>query len=305
MSTAAVDPFAARQLFTGLFDDAALFPPGNAPMVRAVPAHLGYHDRADAELIGPFLCPASRLGELRSTLDDGVCIDVRVVVDTGIAGLPDAIAALTRDDRDPAVFREHGFEIALPADADLGTAARRLVAAIQATDQYAMPNVFVEVPIAATTSAALDVLADYDVFAKLRTGGSDAAAYPGERQVAEFILGCLDREVRFKCTAGLHHAVRNTDPATGFEQHGFLNILLAVSVALSGGDPAVVAAELAERDAEAIAERTRRISDDQANRIRRWFRSFGTCSIQEPLDDLVALGVLPDDPADRAVVALR
>ena len=26
-------------LFDGLFDDAALFPPGNAPMAAAVPAH--------------------------------------------------------------------------------------------------------------------------------------------------------------------------------------------------------------------------------------------------------------------------
>ena len=304
MSTAVADPYAARQLFTALFDDAALFPPGNTPMVRAVPAHLGYQDRADRELIGPFLCPASRLAELRSTLEDDAFIDVQIVVDTGIAGLPDAIAAVTRDDRDPSVFQERGFEIALRAEADLGTAARRLVAAIQATDDYVMPSVFVEVPLTATTSAALDVLADYDVFAKLRTGGTNAEAHPSEDQVAEFILGCLDREVRFKCTAGLHHAVRNTDPLTGFEQHGFLNILLAVSVALAGGDRAVVAAELADRDAAAVAERARLISNDRATRIRRWFLSFGTCSIQEPLDDLVALGVLPEDPADRAVVAL-
>jgi len=31
--------------------------------------------------------------------------------------------------------------------------------------------------------------------------------------------------VLFKSTAGLHHAPRNADPPTGFEQHGFRNLL--------------------------------------------------------------------------------
>ena len=298
MSTVVADAFAARELFTGLFDDAALFPPGNAPMVRAVPAHLAYHERPDAELIGPFLCPASRLAELRSTLADDAYIDVQIIVDTGIAGLEDALAAVTRDDHDPSVFQEHGFEIALRAEADLGTAARRLVAAIQALDQYPVSSTYVEVPIAATASDALDVLAEYDVAAKLRTGGTQASAYPTEEQVADFIVGCLDREIGFKCTAGLHHAVRNTDPDTGFEQHGFLNILLAVSVALAGGDREMVAAELADRHAIGVAARVRRLSPDRARTIRRWFRSMGTCSIQDPIDDLILLGLV-DDHSDR------
>ena len=94
------------------------------------------------------------------------------------------------------------------------------------------------------------MLAEYDVLAKLRTGGTDPIGLPRARtEVAEFLLACLDREVAFKCTAGLHHAVRNTAADTGFEQHGFLNLLLAVSVALAGGDREVVAAELADRDA--------------------------------------------------------
>ena len=34
-----------RGLFDGLFDDAALFPPGDAPMAAAVPAHRQLHER--------------------------------------------------------------------------------------------------------------------------------------------------------------------------------------------------------------------------------------------------------------------
>lgn len=280
----------AGGLFAAMFDDAALFPPGNAPMVRAVPGHLAYRQGADADLVGPFLCPASRLAELRAAVGDGE-IDVRVVVDTGIGGLEDAVAAIGRDDR-PAVLQAHGLEIALRADVDLATAARRVVAAVLAQDLDPGLPVFVEVPLVPSTEAALDVLAEYDVLAKLRTGGADAAAHPGETEVARFIVACLDREIAFKCTAGLHHGVRRTDPATGFEQHGFLNILLAVSVALAGGDAEVVAAELADRDPAAVVDRVVRLSDERGRTLRQWFRSFGTCSVDEPVDDLVALGLL-------------
>jgi hypothetical protein len=118
--------------------------------------------------------------------------------------------------------------------------------------------------------------------------------------VADFVVACLDREIAFKCTAGLHHAVRTTDQQTGFEQHGFLNILLAVSVALAGGDREAVVAELADRDAVGVAHRVRQLSTERATAIRRWFRSFGTCSIQEPLDDLIRLRLVPASPPTAA-----
>jgi len=41
-----------RSLFAGLFDDAALFPPGDAPMAAAVPAHRELRARL-GELVGP------------------------------------------------------------------------------------------------------------------------------------------------------------------------------------------------------------------------------------------------------------
>ena len=50
-------------------------------------------------------------------------------------------------------------------------------------------------------------------------------------------------------------AVRLTVSGTGFEQHGFLNILLAVDAALRGEHPEILAAILGERLANGLTER--------------------------------------------------
>ena len=60
---------------------------------------------------------------------------------------------------------------------------------------------------------------------------------------------CVDRGVAVKCTAGLHHAVRHTDPATGFEHHGFLNVLLAASALAEGASTETATGHLRDPDA--------------------------------------------------------
>ena len=36
---------------------------------------------------------------------------------------------------------------------------------------------------------------------------------------------------------------------------------------------------------------------DTLARTRRWFTSFGCCEVREPLEDLAALGLVPNDTA--------
>ncbi|WP_199752226.1 hypothetical protein [Actinoplanes sp. ATCC 53533] len=156
--------------------------------------------------------------------------------------------------------------------------------------------VYVEVPWGAAQPGALDALAGTGAHAKLRTGGSTAAAFPTEAALAAAIAGCLDRDLAFKCTAGLHHALRHSASDTGFEHHGFLNVLLATAALLDGADTTHAAEILAERSADALADAARRLSEAHVARLRDVFRSFGTCSITEPLTDLTALGLL-DPPA--------
>ena len=106
--------------------------------------------------------------------------------------------------------------------------------------------------------------------------------------LAEFIAACLDRELAFKLTAGLHHAVRYTDTDSGIEQHGFLNILAATAATLDGASMPDVIRVLSTRDAEGLLTALLTTGIDRA---RDWFQAFGSCSISEPLDDLVALGL--------------
>jgi hypothetical protein len=83
--------------------------------------------------------------------------------------------------------------------------------------------------------------------------------------------------------------VRHTDPANGFEHHGFLNVLVATRAALDGAPVDDVAGVLAVRDGSTL---TRDLDVDGLTSARRWFRSFGSCSIEEPIDDLRRLDLL-------------
>ncbi|WP_380281049.1 hypothetical protein [Kitasatospora purpeofusca] len=278
MSTAPVIP----PLFQGLFDDAAVFPPGNLPVADAVPAHRAHRAARYADAVGPLLCGAGRLDELAAAAQGpGPVLRVGLVLPGGSAELGPALAAA-------APFEVAGVELTT-RDAREAVAALDLLLPADVPAAVELPR---ELLRGDGLDEVLDVLLDSPYRAKFRTGGIVAGAFPDERELAGFLTGCAQRGLPYKCTAGLHHAVRHTDPVTGFEHHGFLNVLLAARET----DPAAAAEVLAERSGEALAEAVRTLSDRQVTVIRNSFTAFGTCSIAEPLDDLAALGLLSPDP---------
>lgn len=269
-------------LFDGFFDDVALFPPGGAPMTAAVPAHRQLRSRL-GDLVGPFVVPAVRIDELLGCLGDADAFAVSLIAAAG--DLPTAVARIAADPR--LVLSAVEFPVV-----DDGAAAARAVQLLDAVLPAGVAAAL-EVPRAGTRGAVLDVLAGTRVRAKLRTGGLRADLFPSPRELAGTLHACVARGVAAKCTAGLHHAVRHTDPATGFEHHGFLNVLLAVGALSAGATPAVAAKWLAETDPGIVATAVLTWPGERAQRARASFTSFGTCSVLEPVDDLVALGLLP------------
>jgi hypothetical protein len=270
-------------LFAELFDDAALFPPGNAPMIEAVPAHRGHRTACYASLVGPFICPDTRLSELEDLPDLPRGMTISLVVTGG----PSAISAVV-----PLAESRHPLAAVEVAGVRDAADAKKAVAALRATLSPATLG-FVEVPRGDTRTEVLDTLAGTGIHAKFRTGGTIVTAFPDETELAEAIVAAIGRDLPFKCTAGLHHAVRHTAAGTGFEHHGFLNVLAATAAATGGTGSDEVARLLAERSADVVTGIVRALDDEQASAARQRFLSFGTCSITEPLDDLATLGLLP------------
>lgn len=278
-------------LLAGLCDDAAVFPPGNLPLADALPAHRAHRASGHAGLVGAFVVSAASLGEVAGLVDGEPprSLDVAVTV-----AEPAAVgAALAAVDRISAL-RVSAIEVAVPEHVATGEAVATLDAALAGRDGV---TAFVELPRDGRRPDLIRALSGTAYLAKLRTGGVRAELYPDGGELAAAVVATVRAGLSFKATAGLHHAVRNTDPATGFEQHGFLNLLTAVDAAIAGAGEAEVEQLLAERTPDAVAARARAVAD-RAPLVRQRFRSIGTCSIVEPLVELVALGLL-DHPEHR------
>ena len=289
------DP-AARALVAGLVDDAAIFPPGNAPLADAVPAHVRHAASSYGFVVGPFVCSDRALPDLSRLLEaepPEQPLPLTLVVVGGAGAIE---PALTWAGRDP-YLDVRAVESALRDEDDLAHNAARVVTVLDlalpdGVDAYVeLPRLTGPEPTAGWLNAA-DAVAEAGHRLKFRTGGESKEAHPDETELATVIDAALDRQTAFKCTAGLHHGVRLTAGDTGFEQHGFGNVLLATGALLDGAARDAAAAVLEDRDTDAVGKALRGLDEAAAARIRSWFRSFGSCSIDEPVADLTGWGLL-------------
>lgn len=296
--------------YARLVDDAAVFPPGNAPLGDALTAHLAHRRTTYADLVGPLVVNDQALPELLELLGSNpgpAPLPVAVVV-TGGAG---AIAPAARWAGRSEAVELAALELGLRDEEDLPRNARRVTTVVEqlwaSGDLAEDTPVYVEPPRLVggepTTSwlTALDEVAALELRLKLRTGGVTADAFPTPRDLAASIDAALDREMPFKCTAGLHHALHHRDRDTGLEHHGFLGVLLATRAALDGGSVGEVAQMLDISDPDRAREALATAGEAGLVSARRWFTSFGSCSVREPLEDLVSLGLV--DPASGAAGA--
>ena len=311
MTSMVAPPAGARAAFlTELIDDAGMFPPALLPLPDAVARHR--QDRAARGwLLGRLLCPASRLDEL-ATVDHagwrlGVVCD-RTAPPSWAEGLDVDLAAV-RSFLPRSGGTIDAVELRLPA---AGAAAAVAHAVDQLADLPAGPvRAFLELPLAGdgwsdTLAAVADAVASARaggaaVGLKIRCGGATLDAYPPAGRIAAVLAACAQAGIPLKATAGLHHPLRQPDPDTGAVMHGFFNLVGAAALLVAG---AISTAEVAEvvKDSEAasfsldesgFAWRDRRADEAAIRRSRmELFTGFGSCSIDEPVDDLVSLGVL-------------
>jgi hypothetical protein len=287
-----------------LFDDAGLFPPARKDLATAVSDHRGYREGPNDWMVGRFLLPVSQLQAFESTRRPADDWELSVVagttLDRGAGALGPELAQMA------GPLSIGGLEMRLPArpprPGDLGDLLE-VLAAIELPHPI---EVWLEVPLsdaAATREwpaaiAAAGALPDSvrSLGAKIRCGGLEPSAFPSVARLAEFLDATDAAGVSFKATAGLHHPFPTPDPEIGVLQHGFIGLLGATGV--SGADRAAAL----EADAEAfefndseLRVGDTRLDHDDLRAVRSRFVAIGSCSLTEPVEGLVAHGVLDRD----------
>jgi hypothetical protein len=295
-----------RTLLATAVDHAGLFPPAGLNMSAAVAAFDAYRRGEHAWMLGSFVVPGRRVDELAEA--------VRQLAPEGPRGGPPwPLAAIVDSAAEGAgliegLRRRQGDALGVaalevrPLDAD----AIRAGHAACGADGLDGVTVFYEVPLDEQMEARLDAVAAVGASAKVRTGGVTAESFPATAAVVAFVRGCAARDVPFKATAGLHHAFRGRYPLT-YEpdgacgtMHGFLGLAVAAVLIrerdIGERDAATLlaaGAEDLEVDGDRLGWRGEWLAVDEIRRARdTFFRSFGSCSFEEPVAELKALGLI-------------
>ncbi len=310
----------STRLFRRLLDDAAVFPPGLAPVEVAVAEFRQRRTGPYAELVGPLLIGAGAVGDLIDVLrgdqtTGAGAVDPRTApLEVGLIArrgtppgvLGEAVRRLT--DEVPGEVVLTGVEVAHgPGWRDALDLGLPVAVEVDSSLEHLVPQL---AEVAGAASAG------HRVRAKLRTQSTPDTPLPPPPVLGGFLLACVRRDLPFKLTGGLHHAVRTEVALAGGGtevQHGLLNVLLATDIAEEHARGAVagsdaeggtalerVVSTLTEDDADWLVQRTADLTEDQVSGLRSHFTSYGCCGVLDPIGELTSLNLLavrpPTDP---------
>jgi hypothetical protein len=290
-----------RILLSQIIDYAGLFPPSQATMSEAVLNFAMYRNSNYGWMLGRFVVPAARLDEFRDVARDFVSKD----------GDPWRLSVVAGEDinqtlREVATFNKANgpsivcdvLEVKANTVSKIENTVKALPEGLTAYFEIATGDAFVEL---VTTLSALGQRS------KIRTGGVIHEDFPTSREIIRFVRTCMAANVPYKATAGLHHPLRCFKPLTYAANaptgtmHGFLNMLVMTGFARESYRVGVLEEIMEEEFEEVFAFSEKGIMwrgehflpTAHLARLRlKGMNAFGSCSFDEPIADLQALGLL-------------
>jgi hypothetical protein len=298
-----------RALLSQAIDYAGLFPPATLDLDMSLRNYAKYLSSQDAWMLSTFVLPISQFdaavahlpwfSEKRpltisalgpKTADENAFV-------AAVKGAAEAIRAFNCVESPCAIVKQ--LEMPLPPNPNAS-----IFAAIRATFGGLDLDAFWEAPTdQAETTIAL--LAEHNANTrpfgfKLRTGGVTSEAFPSSTQIARALIAVRDNNVPIKFTAGLHHPVRMFRDEVNAKMHGFLNVFGAGVLALEHRwDEAQIIEMLGDEKASSFSFtdsefqwRDFGAGSERVARYRELITSFGSCSFDDPRDDLRTLNLL-------------
>jgi hypothetical protein len=318
-----------RALLAGAIDYAGMFPPAALSLEQALAKYREHRRGPEAWMVGRFVCPAGELSKFGSIGHAQPAEKVALIVpwaadyEADLAKLSDILAHIKSL---PAAGTVDTIEFRWQGDVREAFRMLRYRVLDEIADSFKAAKlqtitIFFELPPtrasddASVTQLKLgNFVRMFDVYNqkarssglslagfKIRCGGGTAAEIPTSGALAAVICACRDHDVFWKATAGLHHPFRHVDPELGVPIHGFVNLLTAAVMADVHQLETQTVQEILEDDDpghfqftnEALTCRDLSATVPQIAKAReRAMRSFGSCSIDEPWQDLTVLGLV-------------
>jgi len=298
-----------RALLERSIDYAGMFPPCSLELEPALTNHARYARLHDRWMLNAFVLPVGKFDAAKQFLPQfdpmhPLCIsalgpktDNATAFGEALVETDTAIRSLSAHNVDLVSMSQ--LEMFLPADVDISLLdeARSIVGNLRAF--WEAPAERAQRTIALLAEHNSNV--DYPTFGyKMRTGGVTADTFPTSAQIALALVTPATHQVPIKFTAGLHHPLRQHREEVQTKMHGFLNVLGAAVLAAEHKWDAAQTTEMLEDEAvgsfrfddEFFAWRDWKIDIQRLKDRRRCVTSFGSCSFDEPREDLRALKLL-------------
>lgn len=298
-----------QALLTNSIDYAGMFPPCSLALEPALQNYASYERSPEAWMLNAFVLPVQQFDsaqQLLSNFDPLHPLRVAALgpktanVDAFLDALEDADSAIRSFSKcDVDLVSIAQLEMFLPDDVELASLkeAKAIVGDLP---------VFWEAPpdkAEKTIALLAEHNADQDVASfgcKLRTGGVTADAFPTSAHIARALVKPATHQLPIKFTAGLHHPIRQFRDEVKTKMHGFLNVFGAAVLAAEhqwDANQAVMMLEDEDRESFLFADdffawREWKIDVERLRYRRRFVVAFGSCSFDEPRDDLRALRLL-------------
>jgi len=301
-------PESLRILLARSIDYAGMFPPCSLALEPALQNQAKYVRSPDAWMLNTFVLPIEQFDTAKQFLSEfDLSHPLRVAAlgpktanaEPFLDAVEDADAAIGRLSSNVDLVAISHLEMFLPHDVDSAVLqeAKSIIGDLPVF--WEAPPERAEQIIALL--AELNSDSDLATFGyKLRTGGVTANAFPTSAQIAGALVTPATHQLPIKFTAGLHHPIRQFRDEVKTKMHGFLNVLgAAVLAAEHQWDAHQAAIVLEDEHSDSfsftddfLAWREWKIDVERLRYRRKFVTSFGSCSFDEPREDLRALNLL-------------
>jgi hypothetical protein len=298
-----------KALLAQSIDYAGMFPPCALLLEPALRNQASYVRSAEAWMLNGFVLPVEKFDaatQFFTEFDREHPLRVAALgpkttnQDAFLAALGNAATAIHSFSQSEADLVSVGhLEMALPNDLDPAIFKKARATLSELPAFWEAPPERAEETIALI--AGLNANNETAIFGyKLRTGGVTADAFPTSRQIARALVTAAAHQLPIKFTAGLHHPIRQFRDEVKTKMHGFLNVFgAAVLAAEHQWNADQTATMLEEEDPRSFsftndffAWRDWKIHTNRVQQRRKFVRSFGSCSFDEPREDLRLLNLL-------------